>query len=92
LEYGQLTVICEPDIYVPMNVAEEVRLVNESVLAGTLSQETASEINAFAVPDEKTRLAKETEAKAQAEMELSKANKPEPTEVKPAMAESVQSE
>jgi hypothetical protein len=88
LEYGQLTVICEPDIYVPMNVAEETRLVNESVVAGTLSQETASEINAFAVPDEKERLSRETEAKAQAEMELSKVNKPKPAEAKPAVAES----
>jgi hypothetical protein len=92
LEYGQLTVICEPDIYVPMNVAEETRLVNESVVAGTLSQETASEINAFAVPDEKTRLAKETEAKAQAEMELSKVNKPEPVVKEPAETESAKSE
>jgi hypothetical protein len=82
LEYGQLVVICEPDIYVPMNVAEEVRLVNESIVAGTLSQETASEINAFAVPDEKERLARETTEKREAEMKLKApvAAEPKPTE------------
>jgi len=56
LEYGNLTVIADPDIYVPMNIAEEVRLVNESLTAGAISQETAAQTNAFASPDEVNRL------------------------------------
>lgn len=56
LEYNALVVIADPDIYVPMNVAEEVRLVNESLTAGAISQETAAQTNAFASPDEVNRL------------------------------------
>jgi len=56
LGYGSLVVISEPDIYVPMNIAEEVRLVNESLTAGAISIETAAQTNAFASPDEVNRL------------------------------------
>ena len=56
LEYNALVVIADPDIYVPMNIAEEVRLVNESLTAGAISIETAAQTNAFASPDEVNRL------------------------------------
>lgn len=56
LEYGGLIVIADPDIYVPMNIAEEVRLVNESLKYGAISIETAAQTNAFAAPDEVNRL------------------------------------
>jgi len=56
LDYGTLTVISEPDIYVPMNIAEEVRLVNESLTAGAISVETAAETHYLASPDEVDRL------------------------------------
>lgn len=56
LEYGSLAVISDPDIYVPMNIAEEVRLVNESLTAGAISIETAAQTNTFASPDEVNRI------------------------------------
>ena len=59
LSYRELVVISEPDIYVPMNIAEEVRLINESLIAKAISQQTASENNFFAVPDEYSRISSE---------------------------------
>jgi hypothetical protein len=56
LGFRELVVISEPDIYVPMNVAEEIRLVNESYNANTISQETASETNLLSTPDEWKRI------------------------------------
>lgn len=56
LEYKRLVIIADPDIYVPMNIAEEVRLVNESLKYGAISIETAAQTNAFAAPDEVNRL------------------------------------
>jgi len=56
LDYKKLVVISEPDIYVPMNVAEEVRLMNESLVAGSVSIETIAEKHYFASPDEVSRL------------------------------------
>jgi hypothetical protein len=57
-----LTIISDPDIYVPMNIAEEIRLVNESFTAGTISLQTASETNFISTPDEITRLLSEQKA------------------------------
>ena len=59
LSFRELVVISDPDIYVPMNVAEETRLVNESLAAGSLSKETASQNNIFATPDEYEKIKKE---------------------------------
>lgn len=59
LEYKNLPVICEPDIYVPMNLAEEVTLINQSVTMKSLSTETASQIHPFASPNEYERMEKE---------------------------------
>ena len=56
LAFRELVVISDPDIYVPMNVAEETRLVNESLTAGTISKETASQNNIFATPQEYDRM------------------------------------
>jgi hypothetical protein len=56
LDYKSLVVISEPDIYVPMNIAEEVRLVNESLTAGAISVETAAETHYLASPNEVNRL------------------------------------
>lgn len=85
LEYGRLVVICEPDIYIPMNSAEEQRIINECFTAGTLSQATAAEIGALSNPDERKRLADEAQEKADREVALATA-KPQDmtTEVKPA--------
>jgi len=59
LGFRELIVISDPDIYVPMNVAEETRLVNESLQARSLSAETASQNNIFATPDEFARIKNE---------------------------------
>jgi hypothetical protein len=56
LSYRELVVISDPDIYVPMNIAEEIRLVNESYAAGTISQETAAQSNLLSTPDEYKRI------------------------------------
>lgn len=60
LAFRELVIISDPDIYVPMNVAEETRLVNESLVAGSVSVETASQNNIFATPDEYSRIKEET--------------------------------
>jgi SPP1 family phage portal protein len=69
LDYKKLTVISEPDIYIPMNTAEEIQMVNQSKVAGTISIQTAAEKIELAAPDEMERLKKqaEEEAKKQAE-------------------------
>lgn len=59
LDYKSLVVISEPDIYIPMNIAEEIRMVNESATAGVLSKQTATEIHHLGVPDEYERVKKE---------------------------------
>ena len=59
VEFRTLTVISEPDIYVPMNMAEEIRLVNESLTAGTISKETAAQSNYISTPDEYSRIQRE---------------------------------
>jgi hypothetical protein len=56
LEYKNLVVISEPDIYVPMNTSDEITMVNQSKQAGTISIKTASEIHPLAIPDEYDRL------------------------------------
>lgn len=60
IDFRQLVVISDVDIYVPMNIAEEIRLVNESLIAKTISQETASQTNYISTPDEYERIQKET--------------------------------
>jgi hypothetical protein len=60
IDFRQLTVISDIDIYVPMNIAEEIRLVNESLTAKTISQETASQTNYISTPDEYERIQRET--------------------------------
>jgi hypothetical protein len=67
LGFRELVVISDPDIYVPMNIAEETRLVNESIIAGSISKETASQNNAFATPDEYSRIVEEADAQAERE-------------------------
>jgi len=65
LGYQALAVISEPDIYIPMNAAEEIQMVNQSKVAGTISIQTAAEKSELAAPDEIERLekqAKEEEA------------------------------
>ena len=69
LDYGRLVVISEPDIYVPMNVAEEIRMVNESASMGVISIQTATDIHPLGVPDEYERV------KAQKEQEQEKDKK-----------------
>jgi len=64
LDYKKLVVISEPDIYIPMNAAEEVQMVNQSKVAGTISIQTATERSELAAPDEVDRL-KAQEAAAQ---------------------------
>lgn len=59
LDYKNLVVISEPDIYVPMNIAEEIRLVNESMTAGSISRETVAETHKLASPDEYQRIQKQ---------------------------------
>jgi hypothetical protein len=61
LDYDKLTVISEPDIYIPMNAAEEIQMVNQSKVAGTISIQTASEKSELAAPDEMERLQKQAE-------------------------------
>lgn len=56
LGYKTLVVISEPDIYVPMNMRDEVDMVNLSLQAGTISVKTASEIHPLANPDEYDRV------------------------------------
>lgn len=66
LGYKTLVVISEPDIYIPMNVAEEIRIVNESA-GKVISMRTAREIHHLAVPDEDERVKKEEKEMADAE-------------------------
>lgn len=66
LDYRTLIVISDPDIYVPMNVAEEVRLLNESKTSGSLSEQTVAENHYYAAPDEWQRIQDEL-AKTQAD-------------------------
>jgi hypothetical protein len=55
LGYKNLVVISEPDIYIPMNVAEEIRMVNESFSTGAITNETTKEVHPLAMPNELER-------------------------------------
>lgn len=76
ISYRTLTIISDPDIYVPMNIAEEIRLVNESYTAKTISQETASQTNFLSSPDEYEKISRETEESAQREKEMNEPVEP----------------
>lgn len=66
LDYKTLSVIAEPDIYIPMNTLDEVAMVNQSKTAGTISIKTATERNILSAPDEVERLKKQAEEEAEA--------------------------
>lgn len=63
LDYNTLVVISEPDIYIPMNVSDHIRVVNESMSTGAISIQTGSDIHPLAMPDEFERLTKERKEK-----------------------------
>jgi hypothetical protein len=61
------------DIYVPRNALEENMMLNNSVMAKTLSIQTGTERNKLAASDEFKRVKDEVEDKAKAEAEIEKA-------------------